>query len=187
MNVLISACLTGICCRYDGTSAGCLLPSELHSRYGLLPFAPKFAPACPHRAIRWNSETARRLHKMPSTSPLFLKRGPAKVLHYISRRIVMLPFSNPKALLADTALSMTAPLLAASPRATVFLPICWHHIMCRFSMKHNCRIVCCFYILCPIIPLDIISFLKRCAVVQRPFSLLLRFRFPCIIMTLSFL
>jgi len=47
MNVLISACLIGICCRYDGTSAGCLLPSELHSRYGLLPFCPEVCAGLP--------------------------------------------------------------------------------------------------------------------------------------------
>lgn len=41
MNILVSACLLGVDCRYDGT--GCLLPilEELKERHHLIPICPE--------------------------------------------------------------------------------------------------------------------------------------------------
>lgn len=47
MNVLISACLAGIACRYNGKAATCLLPSELISCHTLIPFCPEVCAGLP--------------------------------------------------------------------------------------------------------------------------------------------
>lgn len=41
MNILVSACLLGVSCRYDGT--GCLLPEleELKKKHHLIPVCPE--------------------------------------------------------------------------------------------------------------------------------------------------
>ncbi len=41
--VLISACLLGTPCRYDGASKPCRIPDEIISKYDLIPFCPEVA------------------------------------------------------------------------------------------------------------------------------------------------
>lgn len=41
MNILVSACLLGISCRYDGESKPCEAVRELMKRHNLIPFCPE--------------------------------------------------------------------------------------------------------------------------------------------------
>ena len=41
MKLLISACLLGCCCRYDGTAKTCLPAAELLTRYTVIPVCPE--------------------------------------------------------------------------------------------------------------------------------------------------
>ena len=51
MNILVSACLLGVDCRYDGT--GCLLPilEELKERHHLIPICPEAFGGLPGRSL----------------------------------------------------------------------------------------------------------------------------------------
>lgn len=41
MNLLISACLLGVCCRYDGKTKPCAQLQELNRRFTLIPVCPE--------------------------------------------------------------------------------------------------------------------------------------------------
>ena len=41
MNILVSACLLGMCCRYDGTGGGCTALDECGKRHHLIPVCPE--------------------------------------------------------------------------------------------------------------------------------------------------
>lgn len=41
MNLLVSACLLGVCCRYDGLSKPCPAVLALREKYGLVPVCPE--------------------------------------------------------------------------------------------------------------------------------------------------
>ena len=41
MRILVSACLLGVCCRYDGQSKACLAALELLKRHELIPICPE--------------------------------------------------------------------------------------------------------------------------------------------------
>ena len=54
MKILISACLLGLPCRYDGASKPQLWVEELARRHELIPMCPEQMGGCPPREIRRN-------------------------------------------------------------------------------------------------------------------------------------
>ncbi len=47
MNILISACLLDLCCRYNGVALCCPLPAPLTSRHRLIAFCPEVSGGLP--------------------------------------------------------------------------------------------------------------------------------------------
>lgn len=64
MNVLVSACLMGFRCRYDGGAQRLECLDDLRERHVLIPVCPEVMAACPpSRALRnpgWPGGIARR-------------------------------------------------------------------------------------------------------------------------------
>ena len=92
MNILVSACLLGVECRYDGRGVLISQAEELLSRHHLIPVCPEImgglaTPRTP--AERWETESSQGMERM---SRQRMKKAPGKYLSWPGCTAVRQPF-----------------------------------------------------------------------------------------------
>ena len=92
MNILVSACLLGVECRYDGRGVLMSQAEELLSRHHLIPVCPEIMGGLATPGHRRNERVRESLQGMARMSRQRMKKEPGKCLSWHSFTAARQPY-----------------------------------------------------------------------------------------------